>query len=531
MSLIKKSKIYLIFIILFFPFTLSYKTEQVIAEYDSETQTLIYKGNLYILSPSPTEPLILKAKETKYESKESKEGLSGAEFWFYLIVAIALVCFAGAMSGLTVGYLSIDTLILELKISNGTEIEKYYAKKILSIVSNHHWLLVTLLLCNSFAAEYMPIVLDKLVSELMAVILSVTLLLFVGEIIPQAACTGPNQMKIASFLAPFTYFLMVITYPVSYPIALLMDWIIGTHGKSRFCNSDLRTLIKLHTVDALKNFDVVDDEYHQDSEIKDLKEGEKVGLSKEQVNYMVGALDISSKKAFDIMIPIEKTTLIDYNSTIDRKFIQNLLTKGFSRIPVYLNDRDNIIGILRIKQLIGIDISRQKTIKDLKITLSSPLIISKNMLAMDLLTEFRKGRSHMAFITESSNVEKLQRRLGLDTNNSLRDYTILSKLEKGDNKGNYVKILGIVTIEDVLEKMFNIEILDEDDYNKGKKKDNLKKVLTKQITQSFIDKNKSYLNDMFDQSNKDTIMEDNNTYGLDEDYILYKDEKQKNPII
>ena len=125
MSLIKKSKIYLIFIILFFPFTLSYKTEQVIAEYDSETQTLIYKGNLYILSPSPKEPLILKAKETKHESKESKEGLSGAEFWFYLIVAIALVCFAGAMSGLTVGYLSIDTLILELKISNGTEIEKY----------------------------------------------------------------------------------------------------------------------------------------------------------------------------------------------------------------------------------------------------------------------------------------------------------------------------------------------------------------------------------------------------------------------
>jgi hypothetical protein len=60
MSLIKKSKIYLIFIILFFPITLSYKTEQVIAEYDSETQTLIYKGNLYILSPSPTEPLILK---------------------------------------------------------------------------------------------------------------------------------------------------------------------------------------------------------------------------------------------------------------------------------------------------------------------------------------------------------------------------------------------------------------------------------------------------------------------------------------
>jgi Mg2+/Co2+ transporter CorC len=152
------------------------------------------------------------------------------------------------------------------------------------------------------------------------------------------------------------------------------------------------------------------------------------------------------------------------------------------------------------------------------------------MLAMDLLTEFRKGRSHMAFITESSNVEKLQKRLGLDTNNSLRDTGILSKLEKGDNKVNYVKILGIVTIEDVLEKMFNIEILDEDDYNKGKRKD-LKKVLTKQITQSFIDKKKSLLNDMIDQSHKETIMEENNPYSLYEGYDEYKDEKQKDYII
>jgi len=506
--------------------TTSYKTEKVIAEYDPETQTLIYNGTLFIISPSPSETLFIKGKEIKSESSEK---LSGPEFWFYLFVAIALVCFAGAMSGLTVGYLSIDTLILELKISNGTESEKYYAKKILSIVSNHHWLLVTLLLCNSFAAEYMPIVLDKLVSELMAVILSVTLLLFVGEIIPQAACTGPSQMKIASFLAPFTYFLMIVTYPVSYPIALLMDWIIGTHGKSRFCNSDLRSLIELHTVDALKNLDVVEDE-HQDSEKKELKEGEKIGLSKEQVNYMVGALDISSKKAFDIMIPIEKTTMIDYNSKIDSLFIQDLLKKGFSRIPVYLNDPDNIIGILRIKQLIGIDITKPRTFKELKITLSSPLIISKNMLAMDLLTEFRKGRSHMAFITESDKVEKLQKRLGLDTNNSLRDNTILSKLEKGDNKGNYVKILGIVTIEDVIEKMFNIEILDEDDYNKGKRKD-LKKVLTRQITQSFIDKKKSLLNDMIDQSHKETIMEENNPYSLYEGYDEYKDEKPKDYMI
>ena len=53
-------------------------------------------------------------------------------------------------------------------------------------------------------------------------------------------------MKIASILAPFTYFLMIITYPISYPIAMFMDYVIGVQGKNRFCNSDLKSIIELH---------------------------------------------------------------------------------------------------------------------------------------------------------------------------------------------------------------------------------------------------------------------------------------------
>ena len=71
MSLIKSSKIFLMFLFLSFEIIATYKTEKVIAEYDAETQTLIYNGNLFILSPSPTEPLLLKVKEAKGESHEA----------------------------------------------------------------------------------------------------------------------------------------------------------------------------------------------------------------------------------------------------------------------------------------------------------------------------------------------------------------------------------------------------------------------------------------------------------------------------
>ena len=57
----------------------------------------------------------------------------------------------------TVGYLSIDMLILEIKLCSGTEQEKKYANNIKKVINDHHWILVTLLLCNAFACEAMPI--------------------------------------------------------------------------------------------------------------------------------------------------------------------------------------------------------------------------------------------------------------------------------------------------------------------------------------------------------------------------------------
>lgn len=70
------------------------------------------------------------------------------------------------MSGLTVGYLSIDDLVLELKVNTGTEAEKYYASKLLPILAHRHWLLVTLLICNATAMEALPIFLSKFVVNL-----------------------------------------------------------------------------------------------------------------------------------------------------------------------------------------------------------------------------------------------------------------------------------------------------------------------------------------------------------------------------
>jgi metal transporter CNNM len=95
------------------------------------------------------------------------------------------------MSGLTVGLASIDRLSLEVD-SIGNPKVKEMTERIFPVIDQHHWMLVTLLLCNAAAMETLPIFLDQIFSSAVAVLISVVLVLFFGEIIPQALCTGPR---------------------------------------------------------------------------------------------------------------------------------------------------------------------------------------------------------------------------------------------------------------------------------------------------------------------------------------------------
>ena len=383
-------------------------------------------------------------------------------FWFNFIGFSILACFAGAMSGLTVGYLSIDMLILEIKLNSGTEQEKKYANKIKMVINDHHWILVTLLLCNAFACEAMPILLDKLVNEMMAIVISVTVLLFVGEIVPQALCTGPNQMKIAAFLAPFTYSLMIITYPLSYPIAKFMDCVVGLHGKTRFCNSDLKSVIELHVKESKGNLKV------------------------NQMGYFTGFLDIMNKKVGEIMLPIEKTFKLDYKYKINKANLEKLIESGYSRIPIYKGNSSNLIGILKMKDLVGIDSLHPTSLDEVDIHLVEAIHITENTLFLDLFEKFKEGKSRMAFIHKEFNGEKLlpDNEIGEEKEKD-KDYQnvvevkepLLNDIIKEEKEGNKKEeksiketpVIGIVTLEDLIEFWLKIHIVDEENYEKDEK--------------------------------------------------------------
>ena len=495
------------FLILIYSFKCQPEYQMIKAKYYPKTNTIEYDGQKFEFSSFITPPIInnegginsttIETPPTLEEGDIYRAVPGSGAFWFNLIGFIVLACFAGTMSGLTVGYLSIDSLILEIKMSNGTESEKYYAEKIYRLVANHHWLLVTLLLCNSFACEAMPIFLSKLVNEMMAVILSVTVLLFVGEIIPQALCTGPNQMKIASFLAPFTYLLMWITYPISYPIAMFMDCIIGVQGKSRFCNSDLKSLIELHMREIMGK------------------------LSETQLGYFTGFLDVIDKKVKDLILPLEKVMKIDYQTKLNKATLKRLINSGYSRFPVYKKNTNNLIGILRMKQLLGKDLSKQITLEQLGVKLTSPIIVDEDTLFLDLFEKFKDGKSHMAFIYEKEKLPEY-----------FRSENIQLGTKAFDNNEPDRKYKGIVTLEDLIEFWLQISILDEDDYRQNKTITKRRVARGSTILDLFnrqklhSDLNKLLYDSNRSQTRNRTIREDNLNMSVNNNYHSFIDDEK-----
>ncbi|XP_058069031.1 DUF21 domain-containing protein At1g47330 [Magnolia sinica] len=302
----------------------------------------------------------------------------GTTFSLYVVVIVGLVLFAGLMAGLTLGLMSLGLVDLEVLIKSGRPQDQKHAAKIFPVVKNQHLLLCTLLIGNSLAMESLPIFLDKLVPPWAAIVLSVTLILMFGEILPQAICTRYG-MAVGATMAPLVHVLLLLFFPVAYPISKMLDWLLGKGHAVLLRRAELKTFVDFHGNEAGKGGDLTHDE----------------------TTIIAGALEMTEKTAKDAMTPISKAFSLDLDGTLDVQTLNSIMTNGHSRVPVYIRNPRNIIGLILVKSLLTIDPNDAVPLR--KMTIRKIPRVSESMPLYDILNEFQKGQSHIAVVIKYSN--------------------------------------------------------------------------------------------------------------------------------
>ncbi|XP_048037118.1 metal transporter CNNM4 isoform X3 [Megalobrama amblycephala] len=350
-----------------------------------------------------------------------EEKTSLLPLWFQVILVSSLLALSGMFSGLNLGLMALDPMELRIVQSCGTNKEKKYARKIEPIRSKGNYLLCSLLLGNVLVNTTLTILLDDLIgSGLGAVVASTVGIVIFGEIVPQALCSR-HGLAVGANTIVLTKFFMLLTFPLSFPISKLLDYILGQEIGTVYNREKLVGMLK------------VTEPYND--------------LVKEELNIIQGALELRTKTVEDVMTPLSNCFMIHIDAVLDFNTMSEIMESGYTRIPVYDCERSNIVDILYVKDLAFVDPDDCTTLKTVTKFYNHPVHFVFHDTKLDaMLEEFKKGKSHLAIVQKVNN--------------------------EGEGDPFY-EVLGLVTLEDVIEEIIKSEILDESDLytdNRNKKK-------------------------------------------------------------
>lgn len=226
-------------------------------------------------------------------------------------------------------------------------------------------------------------------------IVTSSLLLFIfGEILPKTAGVKFSR-PFASLAAMPLYFFFKIFYPIRYLFRILTDKILGIFG----VNPD-EDMAGITDEDMLKLLEI------------GKEEGVLEPVEKALINNIFDFSDIHVR---DVMTLPEDIFRLPLDMPLE-KVILEIKERGYSRIPVFRDDPDNIVGILSAKDLLKIENRPDRNIEPF---LHKPYFIPRQKPIRELLREFQNRRTHLAIVVDE-----------------------------------FGKIAGLVTMEDILEEIF-----------------------------------------------------------------------------
>lgn len=248
-----------------------------------------------------------------------------------ITLAALLIVLSATFSGLTLGLMSLDNIELQVQADAGDASEARHARRILPLRRRGNLLLCTLLLGNTLVNSAVAILLSDVTSGALGLVLSTAVILVFGEIVPQAVCSR-HGLAIGAHLSLVVRFFMLLFLPVTWPIAWVLDKLLGKDIGSVYNRQEMKRLIDIHVTDP--------------------DAAEESGLNAEDGKLLTGALDFKNRQVREIFTPLDDVFAVSIDTVLDFDTLVRIYRSGYTRIPVYMGDRTNVVGILYAKDLV-----------------------------------------------------------------------------------------------------------------------------------------------------------------------------------
>ncbi len=294
----------------------------------------------------------------------------------------------------------------KIKIKNLADKGNKRAKLVLNIADNYDSMLSTILIGNNIvnilSASLSTILFINWINEtsgptVSTAVMTVVVLIF-GEITPKTLAKQRPE-SFAMFSAPFLKFLMIILFVFTFIFKKwqnLVSKLIKNKEEDQVTEEEILTLVEEATEDGV--------------------------LDKEESELIKSAIEFGDLEVIDIFTPRVDVKALPLDATyeeIDEAFVGS----AFSRLPIYDEDIDHIVGIIYYKDFYQAEEVNFKLASIIK----QPMFVMKHKLVNELLKEFQTNKQHFAVVADE-----------------------------------FGSVAGIVTMEDILEEIVG-EIWDEYD--------------------------------------------------------------------
>ena len=330
------------------------------------------------------------------------------------MIIIISILFSAFFSGMEIAYVSSNRFNLEIEKNQAGLIPKILS----TITKDPSRFIATMLIGNNFAlvvygifmgqfiVDNLPflnsIEINELSIVLIQTLISTLVILIAAEFIPKVLFQIYSNLSMKIFAIP-AYFFYKLFYPITSLVTIISNFI-------------LKTFFRVSHDDSMISFSKIELENYIEEEI----ENSNQNLDSE-IEIFQNALELSELKARDIMVP--RAEIIAVDKSTDLKAIKELLIEtGFSKIPVFSNSIDEIIGYIH-----SFDFLKKPV--DLKKIIIPVEFVPEPMLVNDILQKLIRQRKSIAVVIDE-----------------------------------YGGTSGIITVEDIIEELIG-DIEDEHDNN------------------------------------------------------------------